>query len=140
MNLVSLYAGHTRLRAFFRGEKSTFEIYGRFKRIYADSSEYFYPLDRFFPIAMNYGFVTNRCYRSVSFTFERTKFCWVSRFLSVASRVIFTVPINGLAFPRIFFSLKEIPVIAWILICPGFGSSLINNSTILINLQYFFFC
>ena len=47
-NLVSLYAGRTRLRAFFRGKKSTFEIYGRFERIYADSSESL-PLGQIFP-------------------------------------------------------------------------------------------
>lgn len=127
MNLVCLYAGHTGVTRFFRGEKSTFEIYTVVLSGYTPIRASLYPLDRFFPIAMNYGFVTNRCYRSVSSAFERTKFCRVFRFLS---RVIFMVPINGLAFPRIFSSLKEITVIAWILMYLIWSIILNNKSSI----------
>lgn len=95
-----------------------------------------YPLDRFFPIAMNYGFVTNRCYRSVSFFRVRENEILLSFPIFICSLSCdfygpdkwTSVSANFFLFERNIRDRLDFDV-----------SSLINNSTTLINLQYFFY-
>lgn len=129
-----MYAGRTRLRAFFRGKKSTFEIYGRFKRIYADPSESL-PLGQIFPYRdelwirdesmLSFGFFLSRS-REILLSFPificslSCDFYGPDKWTSVSA--------NFFLFERNIRDRLDFDV-----------SSLINNSTTLINLQFFFY-